>query len=226
MLQLRYLVAGFLMVAAAGATTLLIPTEKLSDTVARTPLEDAIPARFGDWQIDPSIVPLLANPELQASVARAYNQTLSRTYINGQGERVMLSIAYGDDQRGETQAHRPESCYPGQGFELLSNNSGLLNTPFGNIPVRRLETRAVSRWEPVTYWMTIGDQAATSTLERRLAMLNYTSQGVIPDGLLFRVSSIERESTKAFRAQSVFVNQLLETLDPVTRRRIAGIGEK
>jgi EpsI family protein len=223
MLQPRYLVIGLLMLVAAGATLAITPTKKLVDMASRTSLERAIPVQFGDWQIDSSLVPLTVDPQLERAVAKAYNQTLSRTYINSQGQRVMLSIAYGEDQRGESQAHRPETCYPGQGFQILSNHSGVLDTPFGSIPMRRLETRAVNRWEPVTYWMTIGDQAATSTVQRRLAMLSYASQGIVPDGLLFRISSIERESSKAFAAQSVFVNQLLEALDPMTRRRVAGL---
>ena len=51
----------------------------------------------------------------------------------------MLSMAYGDDQRGGLQAHRPEVCYPAQGFKLGKVEDGSLSTSFGNIEVRRLD---------------------------------------------------------------------------------------
>ena len=33
-------------------------------------------------------------------------------------------MAYGDDQRGGLQAHRPEVCYPAQGFKVTSQADG------------------------------------------------------------------------------------------------------
>jgi EpsI family protein len=39
-------------------------------------------------------------------------------YVNASGYRIMLSLAYGSDQRGALQAHKPEVRYPAQGFTL------------------------------------------------------------------------------------------------------------
>jgi EpsI family protein len=224
MTQSRYFIPGLIMLLAACAAALLTPTQKMADVESRIELERLIPLGFGDWKIDTSLVPVKVDPALQASLNKIYNQTLSRTYINSQGQRIMLSIAYGGDQRSDMQVHRPEVCYPAQGFQVLSNEPGVLNTRYGAVPVRRLETRAVQRWEPVTYWMTIGDKAVVGLVQRKLAALAYGLNGTIPDGLLFRISSIDRDSSKAFAAQSAFVSQLLESLDELSRRRLAGLG--
>jgi EpsI family protein len=45
--------------------------------------------------------------------------------INPQGYRIMLSIAYGKNQSDALQLHKPEICYPAQGFTLLAKQ----NTP-------------------------------------------------------------------------------------------------
>ena len=39
-------------------------------------------------------------------------------------------MAYGDDQRGGLQAHRPEVCYPAQGFKLGKVEDGTLANVF------------------------------------------------------------------------------------------------
>jgi len=61
-------------------------------------------------------------------------------------------------------------------------------------------------------------------MDRKLASLRYTTRGIIPDGLLFRVSSIDPESGAAFGRQEQFVRDLLAALPPDHRRRLAGIG--
>ena len=71
----------------------------------------------------------MVNPEAEAALAKIYTQTLARTYVNAAGERILLSVAYGDDQRGEaTQAHRPEMCYTAQGLAITSNDEGTVWT--------------------------------------------------------------------------------------------------
>jgi EpsI family protein len=222
-LEQRLNTAGAAMLLAAGLTLGLTPTQKMADARAPVVLEQMIPREFGDWTIDPSVTPLMISPDLQARLDKLYNQTLARTYVDKQGDRVMLSIAYGGDQRGDMHVHLPEVCYPAQGFQVLSNQPGDLVTSFGAIPVRRLETSLTSqRLEPVTYWITIGDQYVTGRIQRKFAQLAYGLRGTIADGLLFRVSSIDPASARAFEVQGRFVNQLLSAIDPAARRRIAG----
>src|SRR6185295_11767480 len=100
-------------------------------------LEQVVPAQIGEWRLLPQDGQVV-NPQTKELLDKLYSQLLSRTYVNASGYRVMLALAYGDDQRGDLQAHKPEVCYPAQGFALHSNEQGEVLTPFGNIPARRL----------------------------------------------------------------------------------------
>jgi len=136
----------------------------------------------------------------------------------------MLSLAYGDDQRADLTAHKPEVCYPAQGFQLHSNAEDELATPFGQIAVRRLNTSLGARKEPVTYWFTVGDRAIRSKLDQRIVEVRLGLTGQIPDGLLFRVSSIDPEPSRAYVEQDKFVAELLKAVSSRDRIRLAGLG--
>jgi EpsI family protein len=148
---------------------------------------------------------------------------LTRTYINAEGYRIMLSMAYGDDQRGGLQAHRPEVCYPAQGFQLRKSVEGTLPTAFGNIDVRRLNTSLGERHEPVTYWLTVGDQVIRNQFDRRIAEIRLGLTGQIPDGLLFRISSIDPDSNRAFAMQQKFAADMMESVTPSARKQLSGL---
>jgi hypothetical protein len=56
-----------------------------------------------------------------------------------------------------------------------------------------------------------------------LIEMRYALHGVIPDGLVFRVSSISRDTAGAFRDQGEFTADLLAVMTPEARRRISGL---
>lgn len=218
----RALGALILMLVAALGAWALTPTHKLADQLGPLDLEAAIPTEFGDWQMLPASSGGIVNPQQTAVIEQIYTQTLSRTYLNRRtGEAVMLSIAYGEDQRDGMALHYPEVCYPAQGFQVKSNKKGTLRLDQGEIPVRRLETFAGQRFEPVTYWTMIGEHATLGGLDKKLTEMQYSLRGQIPDGLLFRVSSINRESSRAFESQGQFVAALLPALTPQASVRLA-----
>lgn len=213
---------GVAMATTSALTGALTPTVRLSQLQAQFSLEQMIPARFADWSVDASVVPLKADPERQSVLEKIYDQTLSRTYVNGAGERVMLSIAYGGDQSRALQVHLPEVCYVAQGFDLLKVGEGALATRFGALPVKRLVARQNSRNEPITYWITVGDKAIKSSIERKIQRLAYGLSGKIPDGMLVRVSTVQANDSDAYRLQDRFVGQMLDVLDSKDRARLLG----
>ena len=220
----RAIVAALIMALAAALAWFLTPTHRLAN---ENPihLESMIPMAFGDWTVDRNTHSGVVNPQQADLINRVYSQTLSRTYVNTKtGTRVMLSIAYGEDQRDSMQVHYPEVCYPAQGFEVRSNRGGELVSEYGAVPVRRLETALNnSRLEPVTYWTMLGDQALIRGMGKKIAEMRYGLRGLIVDGLLFRVSSINRDSEAAFADQEAFVRDLFTGLPANVRRRLSGI---
>jgi len=214
-----------LMFAASGAAIVARPGARLADERPAIALESAIPRQFGDWREAPLGIVQVVNPQTQELLDKLYSQILTRTYVGANGYRIMLAIAYGSDQRGALQAHKPEVCYPAQGFALQKNEAGSLATAYGNIPVRRLLTSLGPRHEPVTYWFTVGDTAIQGKLQKRLADLRYGLTGRIPDGMLFRISSIDADPVQAYRFQDQFVDQLLAVVSGDERKRLSGLGD-
>lgn len=182
-----------------------------------------MPESFGDWRVDTSLVPIQVSPDVQARLNRIYNQTLSRTYINSQGYRIMLSIAYGGDQSDSMQLHRPEACYPNQGFEIVKKLRGIIDLGGASLPVKRMVTRmGKTRPEPLTYWVVIGGEVTRGDTDRKWARLKVGLTGKVADGMLVRVSSIDADVDHAFNMQSRFVVDLGRALDTSGRERILG----
>jgi EpsI family protein len=211
------------MLTASVGAVLARPTIKAADQEPPISLEQMIPKEFGDWREEPQRFAQVVNPQTQELLDKLYSQILSRVYINKSGYRIMLSLAYGSNQRGSLQAHKPEVCYPAQGFTILKNEPGQFVSPYGEVPVRRLSGHLGARYEPVTYWFTVGDQAIQSGTQKKLVELRFGLTGRIPDGLLYRVSSIDRDDARAFQLQDQFTTQLLDAVSPADRRRLSGL---
>ena len=211
-------------VASVGAV-LARPGTKAADTGPAIVLEKMVPLQFGEWREMPQGFAQVINPQTKELLDKLYSQILTRTYVNAAGDRIMLSLAYGSDQRGDLQAHKPEVCYPAQGFTLHANEPGNISTAFGAIPVRRLSTSMGPRKEPVTYWFTVGDRVVEGTIYKRLVEMRYGLTGQIPDGLLFRVSSIDPDPARAYLVHEKFVNQMLEAITAEDRQRLSGLGK-
>jgi EpsI family protein len=180
------------------------------------------PKTFGDWRIDDRQPVQLVSPDQLAMINRIYNQTLSRTYVNVRGDRIMLSVAYGGDQSDAARAHRPEVCYPAQGFEIIANQVARLALPSRALPVRQLMARQGGRLEPITYWMTVGERIALSGTQQKLAQLTYSTRGLVPDGMLVRVSSIDADKDKAYIAHAGFISQLSQGMAQGPKARVFG----
>jgi EpsI family protein len=223
--RISFLIAALMFAASIGAIFARPTTKAASGPAAAISLESMVPKQLGEWHEPPATFVQVVNPQTQGLLDKLYREILTRSYVNKSGYRIMLSLAYGSDQRGSLQAHKPEVCYPAQGFTLHKNEADALQTSFGAIPVRRLFTSLGSRQEPVTYWFTVGDEPIPGQLEKRLVELRFGLTGRIPDGLIFRVSSIDGDPVRAYRLQDQFINDLLQDVSPASRKRLSGLGD-
>lgn len=213
------------MVFASALGFMVSPTTEGRRAGPAFELASIVPSQFGDWTQESGAATQVVNPQTQALLDRLYSQILTRNYVSAGGYRMMLSIAYGDDQRGGLEAHRPEVCYPAQGFSLKSSESSSLTTPYGSIDARRLDTQLGPRKEPVTYWLTVGGKSIRNRLDKRWVEFRLTLTGQVPDGLLFRVSSIDSDKERAFREHEAFVTSLLSAVSTTDRIRLSGLGD-
>ncbi|ARV20398.1 hypothetical protein AEP_03478 [Curvibacter sp. AEP1-3] len=211
-----------LMMLAAGLAWVFTPTLFLADQLPPLKLKQIVPSSFGEWRELTTGPAQIVDPSSQTLIDAIYTETLSRTYVNKDGYRIMLSIAYGRDQRDSLQLHQPEVCYPAQGFQVLTKERVGLELPARSVASTRITTRLGNRNEPVTYWTMVGEQVFQGGINKKLAEISYAKEGLIPDGLLFRVSSIDPEAPRAFSEQQKFSAELVAALPQDFVARFAG----
>jgi EpsI family protein len=217
----RAVILGTSMVATALAASFSRRWFESADTMPAPELGANIPHTFGRWK-NLETAPMVINPQQQRALDKLYSEVVSRTYVDPNGYHVMLSAAYGRDQRGGLEAHKPELCYPAQGFTVHESLDERI--PLGNVSlsVRRLRTSLSNRHEPLTYWFSAADSGNASLLSQRIQTIRSMLTGSIPDGVLIRASSIDRDSVRAWQIQDVFIKDLMLALPEPLRRRLAG----
>jgi EpsI family protein len=222
----RAVLACGLMATTAAAAWWATPTKLLAQLQPLPDLSTLIPERIGHWVVQAGGPPILVAQDVQAVLDKLYQQTLTRIYQDEQGREVMLAAAYGGDQSDATRAHRPEVCYPAQGFRVEQNHAAQIDLNLNRrLPVRRLMAQLGQRHEPLTYWMSVGGSLATTGWEQKKAQLAWGLRGWVPDGLLFRVSTLDRLPQRAWERQAGFIRQLYDCVLPPWRQRVFG-GER
>ena len=233
MISRRDLIVGGACVAAAAAAEAARPHRRVSLLAENRTLESFIPRAFGGWKMREGEG--IITPQSEDSLAaRLYNQSVGRMYEDADGNVVMLLIAYGNTQSDTLQLHRPEVCYPAFGFEIVENVP--TEIPLGHgavVPARNLVATLPGREERISYWTRIGEYLPTSNGEQRAMRFRIALQGIIPDGVLFRVSNTLPEDAEGFALNSRFAADLLAVIPPAVRpalittakaRQLAGAG--
>lgn len=211
------------MLITAMAAGLAKPVQRAADARPAIDLRTIIPRTFSGWNEDISVVPIQPPPELLSILDKTYDQVLTRSYRDPDGYRIMLSVAYGGAQHEGMNTHRPEICYPAQGFNLITETqSHSITTDVKPLPVRRLVAAQGTRNEPITYWLVVGEELTSFGLGHKLATLKYGLTGKIPDGMLVRVSSIDADNEAGFKRQERFIGQMISSLKPEHQRRFVG----
>jgi EpsI family protein len=219
----RASILAIAMVAASALSVAITPRVFVADTYAREKLASIVPTKFANWAVDDSIVPVPPSPDLQKVLDATYDETLALTFNNSAGDRIMLSLAYGRNQHKGMITHRPEICYPAQGFKLNGGVSDDAIDFHGKpLPVKRLVAAMGPRNEPITYWVMVGDEVTEFGYPHRWVALRYGLKGQIPDGVLVRISSIDANNTRAFALQDAFIRDLLSGIPMQKRARLLG----
>jgi EpsI family protein len=220
---LRALVLAASMVSLSVLAAVMTPRTFLADQQRHAALATVVPSAFGVWAVDRSVVPVPPSPDLQRVIDETYDETLSATYRDDKGNRVMLSVAYGRNQHKGMNTHRPEVCYPAQGFRIESAaERGVLRAAGREIPVTRLVARMDARVEPITYWLVVGDRITEFGYPQRAQAIRYGLRGIVPDGMLFRVSSISGDAAQAYEIQQRFVEEMMRSLPAPAQARLLG----
>jgi EpsI family protein len=212
----KSLVLALLMMAAAIGAVYAKP--KMQAGKVAPLLENIVPREFGDWREQSSSNQQVSlSTDGERSQDQPYDQVLSRTYVNANGEQVMLALAYAKEQKQDVKIHRPEVCYVAQGYTLLSKqDTTIFLSP--SIPTalsKRLLTRREGRIETVSYWVRVGNQYPRGGLDARMVIFRDGIKGKVDDGILVRSSIIipnEAGAEAAFEKQERFLADLARTV--------------
>lgn len=217
-----FILAGVLL-ASAVAARLATPT---LHTIEQEPdLEQALPKRIDEWQQAASpLIQVGVSADNDPSTDQPYNQSVLRTYVNPHGGVIQVAVAWGRHQRQEVKIHRPELCYPAQGFKVLELHDVTfqLNTPTGApvIGKRMLTQDRNGRLEAVSYWIRIGTIYSDSAWRTRLHIMQEGLAGRVPDGVLVRVSQripAGSDLADTYQTQEAFAARLVSLTDTGAR---------
>jgi EpsI family protein len=136
----------------------------------------------------------------------------------------MFLVAYGPIQDYRLKSHLPEVCYGAAGFRVSKKTVTEVAYREGTAPLTlsRVTAAKEGRFEPVSYWMRIGNDIATGVFDRQLARMKYGIQGLIPDGALFRISTVGISEDVSYKLQNKFVRDLLAAIAPEDRKFFIG----
>jgi EpsI family protein len=222
------LLASAAILGAGVLAEALKPRQLLASTQAAPNLETTVPRDFGEWHLVPSIglvTPSDAGAFVQNDLERRiYSQELARGYTDAAGNVVMFLVAYGPVQNYRLKSHLPEVCYSAAGFRVSAKSVNQVNYANGVPPlaVSRVVAEKEGRFEPITYWMKIGDDVANGVFDRQISRMKYGLEGIIPDGALIRVSTVGLSEAAAYKLQDKFVHDLLAALSAKDRRFFTG----
>jgi EpsI family protein len=226
--RLQVALVSIMLLASAVLAEVFAPHELMARTAALD-LEKAVPRQFGEWTLAPNIQPLapadpVAVEDLDGKIGRIYSQEVGRSYVDRSGNIVMFLVAYGPVQNYRLKAHRPEMCYTAAGFRISGKHSEELAYDKGQQPLKltRLVAEREARFEPITYWMRVGNDIATGVVDRQIIRLKYGLQGIIPDGALIRFSTVGLSQEASFKVQDRFIRDFLDAVAPQDRKFFTG----
>lgn len=217
----RDFLIGGASLAAAGTAWARTPRKRMS-LLGKGQLEKLLPLQFGEWRYLPSDA--LVVPQSDDSLAaKLYSQTIARYYVDAAGEGVMMLIAYGDTQSDQLQLHRPEVCYPAFGFNVVRTvPASIAIAPGLSIPARSLTAESPMRTEQISYWTRVGEYLPQDGTEQRMAKLRNAWDGVLPDGVLVRLSNVSNDPAAAFALNQRFAGAMVKAVAPALRPALIG----
>ena len=226
--RIHVVLVSLALVGSAILAEVLAPHELMAKTAALD-IEQAIPRQFGGWTLVPNIRPVMPAEEvgvedLDSKSGKIYSQEVSRGYVDRAGNIIMLLVAYGPVQNYRLKAHRPEMCYTAAGFRIAGKHGEELKYASGEHPLKltRLTAERESRFEPISYWMRVGNDVATGVVDRQIIRIKYGLKGIIPDGALVRVSTVGLSEEASFKVQDQFIRDFLGAVAPQDRKFFTG----
>ncbi len=213
----------FLLFMLAFFASILLKPDFSGSVVNKIPdFKTIIPVSLSNWtMVQNHYQPISLSVEGEKNIDQPYDSVLMETFQNNISEQtIMLAIAYGANQQQEIKIHRPELCYPAQGFEVKELSDLAyevkLNSGAYHFKLTKLLSQSKQRKELTLYWIRIGDIISSNPWEIRWNILKGGLSKNIPDGILVRTSQVLLEDMsveESIKTQKEFITGLLKGIE-------------
>lgn len=210
----RKFLLGLGFAAAAGIAYVRRPRIK-RDYLGSEKLDELVPKTIGKWKF--ATASGLVVPTDDPFEKMIYAQVLTRVYNDGENPPIMLLLAQNGGQTGFLQIHRPETCYTAGGYTISPITPHPISLGSKIVPANRMDATTGGPTEHVVYWTRVGDRIPSSWKAQKLAVFEQNLEGVIPDAILVRVSTVNEDATAALSLIDSFVRALLDSIPPSKR---------
>ena len=214
------MIGGLLVVAGAGA--IAAQPRSFERRRLQIPLDTLIPRAIGGWHVDGTTGLIL--PEADTLDETLYDDQLSRNYAGPGLPAMMLLIAHGVGGFATgVGVHRPETCYPAAGFTISATRDIILPVAAkARVPARFLTAVRSERQEQIGYWRRISNDFPVSARQEQMLILRRNLVGVIPDGVLVRISTVDPDRDRAGEAIARFATALISACGAEARQILLG----
>jgi EpsI family protein len=212
------------MALGASAVVAMVATPTVHEIQNAANLENTVPRKFGVWRELPNNNVQVSLSTGETTYNQPYDQSVMRTYVDNDGHVIQVALAWGKRQRQEVKIHRPELCYPAQGFsvEALKDATFPVTTPDGRQVTgkRMLAKNRNGQLEAVSYWIRLGSSYSSDAWQTRLHILKEGLAGRVTDGMLVRVSQSAKANSdmdELYRRQEQFAADMVSASPAETR---------
>ena len=215
----RQVVLGGLLAAFGVGSVALRPHSRVP-VLSKQAMDAAIPATVGRYAV--ASVEGLVLPPTDELTSRLYDQVLTRIYQAPGSPPLALLIAYGRAQDTDIRLHRPDECYPAQGFAISDQRHAEVALAGRRVTGTILSAHRSDRDEQVLFWTRIADTSPPEAAGERSVIIRAKLAGRMPDGVLVRLSAIMAEQGPALRLMQGFVAELSANLNATGQRLLLG----
>lgn len=210
----------FLLIMFAILASALLKPDLERETKEIPDFKEIVPNSFGDWEmVENNYEPISVVIEDERERDQPYDAVLMETFQSTSGNTVMVAIAYGANQQQEIKIHRPELCYPAQGFKVEELNEleyeVRLSDDLYRFNLVKMVSQSKHRRELTLYWIRIGDIVSSNPWEIRWHILKGGLSKKIPDGILVRTSQVLNKNLdieQSIKFQKEFIQELLTAI--------------
>lgn len=203
--------------AMIGAGSVLLRPRSTIPVLTSERMDAAVPMAVGPWRSEPT--DSLVTAPADELAARLYDQILTRIYRAPSLPDVGLLIAYGRGQDTDVQLHRPDVCYPAQGFVLTDQRAVPVRLADRMLPAQVVTAQRYDRVEQIVFWTRIGQDFPPDVHAERGVIERENLSGRMPDAVLVRLSVDQPDRPAAVAAMLSFVRLLGAGL-PADGRRL------